>query len=130
MEKRNTKQKTAIRDAFTRAGRPLSPEEALASAKERHPGVGIATVYRNIQALVEEHWLNAVEVPGHSTRYEMAGKGHHHHFQCNGCGKVYDLKGCIAQSKPKIPRGFSTTGHEFFFYGNCASCNSGASPRV
>lgn len=113
-----------------RTGRPLSPEEALEFALESHPSVGIATVYRNIQALVEDGWLNAVEVPGHSTRYEMAGKGHHHHFQCNSCGKVYDLKGCIAQTKPKIPRGFNTTGHEFFFYGNCASCNSGTAGRA
>lgn len=122
MEKRNTKQKAAIRDAFARADRPLSPEEALNLAKKSHPGLGVATIYRNIQALVEEEWLTAVEVPGHPPRYEVAGKGHHHHFQCNSCGKMFDLKGCIAQSKPKLPRGFRSTGHEFFFYGNCAAC--------
>jgi Fur family transcriptional regulator, ferric uptake regulator len=130
IEKRNTKQKAAIRDAFLRAGRPLSPEEALKSAHTHHSTVGIATVYRNIQALVEDGWLHAVEVPGQATRYELSGKGHHHHFQCNSCGKVYDLEGCIAQSKPKLPRGFKTTGHEFFFYGNCATCNTGASART
>ncbi len=126
MDKRNTKQKAAIREAFADADRPLSPEEALECAQEFHPAVGIATVYRNIQTLVEDGWLIPVEIPGQPARYELAGKEHHHHFHCNSCGKIFDLKGCIAQSKPRIPRGFSTTGHEFFLYGNCASCNSGS----
>jgi len=119
---RNTRQKTAIREAFAEAGRPLSPEEVLRSAQQQHPGVGIATVYRNIQALIEEGWLQPVEVPGDATRYEVAGKKHHHHFQCNDCGKLYDLEGCVAQSRPKLPRGFRASGHEFYFYGTCAAC--------
>lgn len=122
MEKRNTRQKAAIREALTAANRPLSAEEALEEAQHRHPSLGIATVYRNIQTLVEEGWLRPVEVPGDSTRYEVAGKSHHHHFQCNECGKLYELEGCIAQVRPKLPRGFRATGHEFFVYGLCAVC--------
>lgn len=122
MEKRNTKQKTAIREAFARANRPLSPEEALAAAQKFYPALGIATIYRNIQSLVEEGWLQLVAIPGESPRYEVAGKEHHHHFQCNDCGKLYELEGCIPQFKPKIPRGFRVTGHEFFLYGICATC--------
>ncbi|MFT4111282.1 Fur family transcriptional regulator [Silvibacterium sp.] len=125
MDKRNTKQKAAIRDAFSEADRPLSPEEALSCALEFHPTIGIATVYRNIQTLVQEGWLTPVVIPGQPPRYELSGKEHHHHFQCNKCGKLYDLKGCFAQTKQRLPKGFSTTGHEFFLYGNCANCNAG-----
>lgn len=123
MERRvNTKQKAAIREAFTHAARPLSPEEALRGARRHHATLGMATVYRNIQALVEEGWLQPVEVPGDSTRYEVAGKAHHHHFQCNDCGKLYDLDGCVETKKPKLPRGFRASGHEFYVYGTCAAC--------
>jgi Fur family transcriptional regulator, ferric uptake regulator len=121
-EIRNTRQKTAIREALAGANRPLSPEEVLRSAQQHQAGVGIATVYRNIQTLVEEGWLQPVEVPGDATRYEVTGKKHHHHFQCNECGKLYDLEGCAAQSRPKLPRGFRASGHEFYFYGTCAAC--------
>ena len=121
-DKRNTKQKAAIRDAFVEADRPLSPDEALEAAQRHHPPLGIATVYRNIQSLVEEGWLQPVEVPGDSTRYEISGKKHHHHFHCNSCGKLFELEGCVAQVKPKLPRGFRATGHEFFLYGVCATC--------
>jgi Fur family transcriptional regulator, ferric uptake regulator len=119
----NTRQKTAIRDAFIEADRPLSPDEVLAGAQRHHPTLGKATVYRNIQSLVDEGWLQAVEVPGDSPRYEVAGKEHHHHFQCNQYKKLYELQGCIPSFKMKVPRGFSTTGHEFFLYGLCSQCN-------
>lgn len=122
---RSTKQKIAIREAFTGANRPLSPEETLHSAQQHHPNLGIATVYRNIQTLVEEGWLQPVEVPGDATRYEVAGKKHHHHFQCNECGKLYDLEGCAARARPKLPKGFRATSHEFYVYGTCAACVPG-----
>ncbi len=122
MEKRNTRQKAAIRDAFVDADRPLSPDEVLQGAQRHYPALGIATVYRNIQSLVDEGWLQTVEIPGDSTRYEVAGKKHHHHFQCNECRKLYELDGCIPTFKPKLPRGFRATGHEFFLYGVCADC--------
>jgi Fur family ferric uptake transcriptional regulator len=122
MNIRHTRQKDAIRKAFSEADRPLSLEEALAAAQKNHPGLGVATVYRNIKALVEDRWLTPVEIPGEPSRYEISGKQHHHHFHCNDCGKLYELEGCEPQIKPRLPRGFRATGHEFFLYGICASC--------
>jgi Fur family ferric uptake transcriptional regulator len=119
---RNTKQKEAIRQAFLDAGRPLSPEEAHLSARKLYRRLGIATVYRNINALLEDNWLLCVEIPGSSPRYEVAGKKHHHHFHCNECGRVYELEGCVAKAKPRLPPGFHATGHEFFLYGTCVGC--------
>ncbi len=120
---RETRQKQAIRDAFSDADRPLSPAEALTLALEKAPKLSIATVYRNVATLAEEGWLVAVELPGESTRYELAGKKHHHHFQCKSCDKVFEFKGCKVKTQPKLPRGFRVTGHEFFFYGTCAACH-------
>lgn len=119
---RKTRQKEAIRAAFLEADRPLSPEETLSYAQRQVKGISLATVYRNIGALVEDKWLTAVELPGESTRYEVSGKAHHHHFHCSDCGKVFELEGCSLQMKPKLPRGFRVTGHEFVVYGVCAHC--------
>ncbi len=119
---RETRQKQAIRSAFLDAGRPLSPSEALGSAERAVPGLSIATVYRNITAMVEEGSLVPVAIPGDSTRYEVAGKQHHHHFKCRQCNRVYEFQGCGVGPKPKLPRGFRVTGHEFFLYGTCAAC--------
>jgi Fur family ferric uptake transcriptional regulator len=119
---RNTRQKAAIREAFLRADRPLSPEEVLASAQGEVEGLSIATVYRNISALLESTWLTSIAMPGEALRYEVAGKAHHHHFRCNGCGKVFEMQGCDVTLRPRLPRGFRVTGHEFFLFGRCADC--------
>ncbi len=122
MQSRNTRQKEAIRTAFLTEDRPLSPEETLNYAQEQVEGISIATIYRNISTLVEERWLTPVEIPGEAARYEVSGKGHHHHFRCNTCGKVFEMPGCGVATKPKLPRGFRATGHEFFIYGLCSDC--------
>lgn len=124
---RKTRQKEALRTAFEQAARPLSPEEALAAAQGFVEGISVATVYRNINALVAERWLSTVEVPGEPSRYEIAGKGHHHHFHCRHCGRIYDLPGCALPAVlPTVPAGFELTGHELFLYGLCGSCGAAA----
>lgn len=92
--RRRTHQRAAIRSAIGEADRPLSPYEILSSAQEQAPGLGIATVYRNIRALVEEGWLRAVDLPGAPSRYGVAGKGHHHHVHCRSCDRVFEVDDC------------------------------------
>ncbi|MEW6280573.1 MAG: transcriptional repressor, partial [Candidatus Eremiobacterota bacterium] len=48
---RNTRQRDAIRRALADANRPLAPQEVLEEARRYSPGLGIATVYRNLKGL-------------------------------------------------------------------------------
>lgn len=122
MVTRNTRQKAAIREAFERSGRPLSTDEVLAIAQTQVDGLGIATVYRNIKALVDESWLMAVELPGEPPRYEVAGKDHHHHFRCDRCCRVFELHGCVPAIEALAAPGFTVRTHELVLYGICADC--------
>lgn len=119
---RDTRQKRAIRHVLDRADRPLSPEEILAGAGRESEGLGIATVYRTLKGLVEEGWLNVVEVPGRPGLYERSGKGHHHHFVCERCEKVFELEGCTVRAD--LPRGFRARDHDVTIYGTCAPCSA------
>lgn len=123
---RETKQRQAIRRVLDGADRPLSPAEVLTVAQAEVPGLGLATVYRTINALVEEGWLVPVEVPGRPPHYERAGKEHHHHFHCRGCGKVFELQGCPGNLKSLAPSGFRVEGHELTLYGVCPGCRASA----
>jgi Fur family ferric uptake transcriptional regulator len=119
---RNTVQRRAIHRAFEESGRPMGPPEVFDAARGIAPGLGIATVYRTIKRLLDEGWLQQVELPGEAPRYEVAGKEHHHHFRCNNCNKVYDLQGCPNAFKQILPKGFSLEGHELFLFGRCENC--------
>jgi len=119
---RDTRQRRAIRSAIERLDRPLSPQEVLESAQADAPGLGLATVYRTLNSGVDEGWLAAVPLPNEPTRYEPAGKGHHHHFHCQACGRVFEIEGCPGRLRGLVPEGFEMTGHEVTLYGRCAQC--------
>ena len=123
---RNTRQREAIRQAFAAAGRPLGTHEILIAAKRDVPGLGIATVYRNLKALIDDGWLQPVELPGEPARYEPVGKGHHHHFHCKTCDRLYDVVGCVGSFKALVPKSFELDRHEVVLYGRCADCVNGA----
>ncbi len=120
---RDTTQRRAIREVLTVAGRPLTPREVLDEARGQVPNIGIATVYRTVKALMEEGWLSAVELPGQPQRYEQAGKEHHHHFNCNRCGRTFEMDGCPGGLDRMVPDGFKMETHEVFIYGLCEECN-------
>ena len=125
MSTRKTTQRTAVREAIETADRPLSPQEILDLAQADQPGLGIATVYRAVKTGVQEGWLTPVDLPNGPTRYEPAGKQHHHHFECTTCSAVFDVEGCPGNLKPLIPAGCELTGHEIILYGICAACRAG-----
>jgi len=123
---RDTRQRRAIREAIERQDRPLLPQEVLDTAQQDVPGLGMATVYRTLNSGVEEGWLTPVEMPKQPTRYEPAGKGHHHHFHCETCARVFEIEGCPGRLQMLVPEGFEMTSHEVTLYGRCAECRAGS----
>ncbi len=119
---RSTRQRDAIRTVLQAAQRPLSAGEVLVGTREAVATVGIATVYRNLKLLVEAGEVEAVTLPGGNPHYEMAQLGHHHHFQCTACDRVFDVPECRSDLKKLLPRGFTMDRHELVLYGRCAAC--------
>jgi len=120
---RNTRQRKAIQETFAQAARPLGPREVLDAAVSAVPGLGMATVYRTIKELVDSGEIVPVELPGENTRYEPAGKHHHHHFHCRKCEGVFEVEVCNFEAT--VPRGFRLESHEVVLYGLCARCATG-----
>ena len=123
---RFTRQRTAIYAVVAGAQRPLSPQEILETAQVSVEGLGLATVYRNLNALREDGAIEAVQLPGESPRYEPAGQSHHHHFQCTQCARVFDVHACPGDLQGLAPQGFQVQRHELTLYGLCADCAQAA----
>lgn len=119
---RRTRQREALVEALERADRPLSVGELLEAASRRIDRLGVATVYRAVNALLEDGSIEAVEIPGEPTRYERADKGHHHHFQCEKCDRVFDVAGCLENLRKLAPPKFRVKEHAVTLYGVCAGC--------
>lgn len=119
---RMTRQRLLIMQVIEAAGRPLSTAEILDGAKRAGAGMGIATVYRAVKGLGAEGWLRAVDMPGSQIRYEKGDKGHHHHFHCRACDRVFEMEGCAGDVSALTPRGFRMEGHEIIINGLCAGC--------
>ena len=120
--KRRTNQRNAIKEVFGKIDRPLSIEEILKAGRETVKTLNQATVYRNLKMLVEEGRLIKINAPALGALYERADKGHHHHFQCRSCDKVYEIDGCCFNEGSATPPGFITERHEVYLFGVCSTC--------
>lgn len=129
---RSTRQREAIRAGLALAARPLTPAEILAQAQAQVPGLGIATVYRNLKWLVAEGQIRTVDLPGQAPRYEMAQPGlahgahagHHvHHFHCQRCDRVFPIHACPGSIDQLAPAGFQVERHDLTLHGLCADCS-------
>ena len=108
----------------------LTVEEIYDLAKEESPEIGLATIYRTVQVLLELHVIEKVTFDDGFARYELngeeTGSGHrHHHAICTQCGKVYSLETDLLDTLEKqvFERlGFEVTDHEVKLYGLCSAC--------
>lgn len=108
----------------------LTVEEIYDLAKEESPEIGLATIYRTVQVLLELHVIEKVTFDDGFARYELngeeTGSGHrHHHAICTQCGKVYSLGTDLLDTLEKQvfeSLGFEVTDHEVKLYGLCSAC--------
>ncbi len=115
---RETKQRNAIKRAFFEYRRPLSPKEVLGIASEDVPNLGIATVYRNIKAMVEENELATVEIPGQAPRYCLPRERTPFLFVCQETDRVFFLEPDTTRVDiSSIPGEARVDRYEVVFYG-------------
>lgn len=110
-----------IAACFSAEDRPLTPVEVHALAVKDYPSLGIATVYRTVNAFVAAGILTPIVVGG-ATRYELADKIHHHHFYCLKCDRAFCLEDCPVSKMKLAPQGFTVESHQLVVSGACPAC--------
>jgi len=123
-KKRNTLQRKIIETCLETVDYPMLPKELHQQVQTTAPNLGIATVFRALKALTEEGRVRVVNIPGDAPRYESVSRGHHHHFKCEYCDFVYEVKGCPGNFEALLPPGFQLSNHDITLFGKCSSCSS------
>ena len=132
---RITPGREAILDALTRADKHLSAEDIYIKVHAAHPGIGLTTVYRTLEILVDLGLVFKFDFGDGRARYELAGgskkSAHHHHLVCTGCGRIVDYTDFIddeiellKQTEKGLSKkyDFEITNHLIQFYGLCEKC--------
>ena len=87
----------------------LTVEQIFQKLRKIHPQVVLATVYNNLNRLLEEELIRKVSIEGMPDRYDRMEK--HDHLVCRRCGKISDI--CFADLTAPLR---SQLGEDFLFY--------------
>src|ERR1700739_4756775 len=98
--------------------------ETFEAVNRVDPRSSKATTYNNLRDLVRAGLVREVAVEGRAARFDAKGM-RHHHFVCDRCGSVEDLKGY------DVPRPASASlgkrvlrEYQLVFRGLCTKCAS------
>ena len=86
-----SKQKKVVYNAVCNSFDHPSAETVLIRSKVEMPSINLATVYRNLTALIKEGLIKRVVADG-GDRFDKT-LCDHAHFQCRVCGRVFDVDG-------------------------------------
>ena len=125
---RATPQRLAILHVLETSDRPLTAGEILSRMADNRSGV--PTIYRNLQQFAEQGWIESIIGADLTMRFvRCCSTKHHHHIQCEHCGRMVELEGCgvLESLKALASRsGFDVTRHQIQLFGLCKDCQGRA----
>jgi Fe2+ or Zn2+ uptake regulation protein len=122
-EKRKTVQRQLIFDAVKELNIHATAEQVVEYLAQKHPSIGRATVYRNLNYMAETGELLRIGSFYGSTHYDH-NLHEHFHFVCSQCRKIFDIEGCLSDvfNRFKQTQGFDITDCNISFGGLCWEC--------
>ena len=122
---RRTEQREAIVEALRGSDRAVTAQELHGQLE----GVGLATVYRNLQRLTDEGAAESLRRESGEQAFLICGGDHHHHLSCRICGRVERIADCELGDWARAVaarHGFRDVEHRAELVGTCAACASAA----
>ena len=117
-----TPQRLAIADALAIHGH-INTENLYAYMSEKFSSISLATIYKNINIMIENSFIQEVKIPHAKAVYELC-KTPHSHLVCKTCGDIEDVQ---IELEPLIEK-ITKTNHfkidktDFILSGNCKNC--------
>lgn len=115
----------------------LTAADIYVEAHGRNPGIGLTTVYRTLEVLLQMGIVQKFDFGEGKARYELIRSGergrHHHHLICVRCKSVIDYsefldeeRELIEKTRKKLEKkyNFTISDHVIGFYGLCSKCRN------
>jgi len=124
---RTSPQRLAIARAAQGMCGAFTVDELHRAATRAMRGIGVATTYRAVAAMLASGALVLIGERDGGTLYAWCAKDeHHHHVVCTRCGAVAGIDCPLPEDR--IPRaveaaGYRITRHELTLYGICPRCH-------
>lgn len=84
-----TPQRLAIIQLMHTAGH-ISIEELYQAIREEFTSISLATLYKNVNTMLDVSLIREVKIAGQKTKYEIE-KESHAHIMCKSCGELKDI---------------------------------------
>lgn len=124
---RNTWQRAAVRDLLGRMTEFRTASQVHDDLRRLGDKVGLATVYRALQAMAEAGEVDVLRTPDGEAAYRRCSTGHHHHLVCRECGTAVEISARSVEDwahAVAAEHGFVDAGHEIEIFGLCAACSA------
>lgn len=124
---RPTRQRLAIDAALRAAADFQSAQEIHDALRQGGDKVGLATVYRTLQAMAESGDVDVRHNPAGETTYRRCSDSHHHHLVCRSCGRTVEITGSAVERWAHAiadEHGFTDVAHTVELVGLCADCSA------
>jgi len=118
-----TRPRLAVLRVLVAAPVPLKVEE-IHDRLLHEPGgrrINLSSVYRTVNLLHALRVLRRVQLGDGPQRYELADdfRAHHHHFVCEACGRIEDVRRCPLEG---TDLGTGVRSHHLELFGVCRRC--------
>lgn len=131
---RMTRQRSAVSEALADLDDFRSAQQLHELLRAKGDGVGLATVYRTLQALVDSGEVDVLRTAdGEAVYRRCARRGHHHHLVCRVCGRTVEIEGPGVETwaaQVGTTHGYVDVSHTVELTGTCARCRDGATEAV
>ena len=123
--RRQTRQRTAVLALLDELDGFRTAQDLHALLRERGDAVGLATVYRALQALVDDGLVDVLRSEVGEAAYRRCSPVHHHHLVCRSCGRTVEVEGPAVESwagRVAAKNGFVDVSHTLEIFGTCPQC--------
>ena len=123
---RVTPQRAIILETIAHQGGHLSVQQVYDEARQRLPGLNLATVYRAVESLHEAGLVDVYSTGTEPVRFSLRDPDNvHGHMICRSCGADYELEAPslnVIQDHIQSSYGFEVDIHHLILEGCCPSC--------